>query len=242
MLIREFLAERGIDAAEMAALLSERGVTFERGRFAGNPITASAVSKRSGSEIPRRWAEALGLTDSDPLPPLGSDAQGSPGEGADGQSERRETPPRRPAEARIEIVQPGAKKRIAGAYKFAGAALAAGAGSAGVAEVWADQADPIAQLWIDAAADNPWAARFVNMMNAGGAGGDLAAAHLYLIGASFYVLGAGIPGGDAIFAKYARHRPPERPKPAAGAAEPERNGKPEGDAVAAPGAVVDGLG
>ena len=103
-----------------------------------------------------------------------------------------------------ELVQ--SPKRIAGAYRFLGAALAAGAGNEGIAVVFQDQADPIAELWLQAAAENPWAARFVNVMQAGGTMGDLAAAHLYLAGACLFVMGAGIPGGEAIFPKYARYR------------------------------------
>ncbi len=74
-------------------------------------------------------------------------------------------------------------------------------------------------------------------MQAGGPMGDLAAGHLYLAGATLYVLGAGIPGGDAIFSKYSRWRPVARPAA-------EQNGKveSEGDAVAAESPVGDGQG
>lgn len=235
----DFLDERGISNEEAAALLGEHGIVLTAGARVGEAVTEKDIARRrrQGRPMPKIWQRAFGVEDSEPITPEpGSDEP--PSAGTDGQRARREAPPRRPREARIEIVEPGARKRIAGAYKFAGAALAAGAGSNGVAEVWADQADPIAELWIAAAQDNPWAARFVNMMSAGGAGGDLAAAHLYLVGATFYVLGAGIPGGDAIFAKYSRHRPPAVPKP-----EPKQNGtQPDGDAAPAEGAVVDGLG
>lgn len=241
MNLGEILEERGLTNEDAAALLNEHGVTITFGKRKGEPIRAEDVKRRVGKPVSRPWRSAFGIDEiSEPSPAQtpGSE-QVPPGGEPDGQAGRREAPPRRPREARIEIIEPGARKRIAGAYKFAGAALAAGAGSNGVAEVWADQADPIAELWIAAAADNPWAARFVNMMSAGGAGGDLAAAHLYLVGATFYVLGAGIPGGDAIFAKYSRHRPPERP---VAAAEPEPEPERDGAQAAATGAVVDGLG
>lgn len=232
MLLSEYLDERGLSPEDVAARLTEHGITLTRGENAGGPITDQTIKRRINSSIPKAWRSALGLDDT-------SSAEGDPPRAA-----RKETAPRRPAEAKITIEDlSGARKRIAGVYKFAGAALAAGSGSEGVAEVWKDQADPIAQLWIEAAEDNPWAAKFVNLMQAGGSVGDLAASHLYLAGATLYVLGAAIPAGDAIFAKYQRHRTvtvqPE-PKPAAGAANAEENGHAgEGDAAAA-GAVVNG--
>jgi hypothetical protein len=196
--------ERGLSADDVASLLSERGVTVTQGANAGDPITADRVSRRRGADVPVGWREALGLEAPDPRPGDGDAAAGGSG--------RREQPPKRPSEAAVQVLnEPGAAKRIAGAYRFAGAALAAGSGSQGVAHVWDDSADKIAELWLQAAQENPWAARFVNVMQAGGPMGDLAAGHLYLAGATLYVLGAGIPGGDAIFAKYSRHRPVARP-------------------------------
>lgn len=207
MNLYELMEERNLSNEDVAAILAERGVTIERGHNAGQPITPDRVGRRRTAPIPRGWREALGLED--PAPPAGDDDGKAPGGG--GKGRRREQPPSRPREAAIRVVEAGASKRIAGAYRFAGAALAAGSGSQGVAHVWDDSADKIAELWLQAAQDNPWAARFVNMMQAGGPMGDLAAGHLYLAGATLYVLGMGIPGGDAIFAKYSRHRPVARP-------------------------------
>lgn len=234
MLLRELMDERGLEIADVAALLAERGVTVTRGENTGSPITEEAVRRRRSSEIPGPWREALGLEAPPARPPAG-EGDGDPT--APG-GKRREQPPRRPAEAAITVLnEPGAAKRIAGAYRFAGAALAAGSGSQGVAHVWDDSADKIAEMWIQAAQENPWAARFVNLMQAGGPMGDLAAGHLYLAGATLYVLGAGIPGGDAVFAKYSRWRPVERPPAEAnGAAKPP---EPETADHAAAGAVAD---
>jgi hypothetical protein len=237
VLVRDLLEERGLDPAELADLLTDRGVTITQGKNAGAPITAEAVKRRINREVPGTWGPALGI-EADPSSPRAATTAEPPG-GTDG-SGRREAPPRRPAEARVEITveNAGARKRISGAYKFMGAALAAGSGAQGVAVVWGDQADPIAELWLQAAQENPWAARFVNMLNAGGSAGDLAAAHLYLAGATLYVLGAGIPGGDAIFSKYTPHRVPVTPRP-----DPAANGhQPEAAEPAAEGAVVDGPG
>lgn len=205
MKLREVMDERGLSAADVAALLSERGVTFTRGDRAGQAIDEEYVLRRRGGPVPGPWLSALGLEDPVASPPSGD------GDGEGSRRGRRERPPSRPSEAAIQVVEAGAAKRIAGAYRFAGAALAAGSGSQGVAYVWDDSADKIAELWLQAAAENPWAARFVNVMQAGGPMGDLAAGHLYLAGATLYVLGMGIPGGDAIFAKYSRHRPVARP-------------------------------
>lgn len=230
MLLSEYLDERSLSPEDVAARLTEHGITLTRGENAGGPITEQTIKRRINSTIPKAWRGALGLDDT-------SSAEDAPPRA------RKETAPRRPAEAKITIEDlSGARKRIAGVYKFAGAALAAGSGSEGVAEVWKDQADPIAQLWIEAAEDNPWAAKFVNLMQAGGSVGDLAASHLYLAGATLYVLGAAIPAGDAIFAKYQRHRTVVvQPKPEpAGAEKAGENGHAgEGDAAAA-GAVVNG--
>lgn len=223
MLLSELMAERGWTVEDVAARLSEHEVTFRRGSRAGEPVDAEYIAKRGSSQVPKVWSDALGVAyeEASPLPgPTAGDAGAAPG-GSTASKGRREQAPKRPAEAAIQVVEAGAGKRIAGAYKFAGAALAAGSGSQGVAVVWSDQSDPIADLWLEAAKENPWAARFVNMMQAGGVTGDLAAAHLYLAGATLYVLGAGIPGGDAIFAKYSSHRPTvkpaARPGPPAGA-------------------------
>ena len=251
MRIGEYLRSRNVDADTVAARLAEHGVVGA-GKNDGRPITADAIVKRAknGDVVPKSWYTALGLD-----PPV----MGKPGrprknaaagdrdhDGDEPSSGRRETPPQRPDEAAIAILDSaGARKRISGAYKFAGAALAAGSGSQGVAHVWGDQSDRIADLWLEAAQDNPWAARFVNVMQAGGPMGDLAAGHLYLVGATLYVLGAGIPGGDAIFAKYSRYRPPVRPGPGQAAAANGAAGDqtPTADAGAEPaaaGAVADG--
>jgi hypothetical protein len=196
-LLREFLADNNLTPRQLADHLAAKGVRTKR----GTPVTAKLISGYSSQyiQVPQTWWDALDGVRLDE--PVWSDPDSE-------EEQRRETPPRRPQEAKITLpeVTGGGKKRIAGAYKFAGAALAAGSGCEGVAIVWGDQSDAIADLWIQAAEDNPWAARFVNVMQAGGTVGDLAAAHLYMIGATLYVLGAGIPGGDAIWPKYTKHR------------------------------------
>jgi hypothetical protein len=235
MLLRELMDERGLSSADVAALLEEHGVTLTQGERAGEPFRPIDVGRRVSREVPRGWLSALGL---ESPAPTGNERADGDAPDAPSQGRRRERAPKRPAEAAITIVEPGAAKRIAGAYRFAGAALAAGSGSQGVAHVWDDSADKIAELWLQAAQENPWAARFVTLMQAGGPMGDLAAGHLYLAGATLYVLGAGIPGGDAIFAKYSRFRPVVRPRS-------EENGRaetpePEAAADAAESPVVDG--
>lgn len=235
-LLRDLMAERGLSEEEVASLLNERGVTIRKGARKGDSISEEDVKRRSGADrIPREWAAALEL-EMPASAPAGGDGDGGPSSDGLGRRRRDESAPKRPREAPV-VIEAGAQKRIAGAYKFAGAALAAGSRSDGVAAVWSDSSDKIAELWIAAAQENPWAARFVNMMSAGGPMGDLAAGHLYLAGATLYVLGAGIPGGDAIFAKYSRYRPVDV-RPSANGSEP---------AAAAPvqpaeGAVVDGSG
>lgn len=250
MLVSDLLEHTTPEA--LAERLAAAGVRTAHGK---EPSPHGIRSRRNGP-IPSAWVEALpelvlevGDTPPTSLPPASE--RGDDENAGDGKRRRESTPPRRPAGAKVTLpaVEPGAAKRIAGAYKFVGAALAAGVGpeqgGEGVAAVFTDQSDTIAKLWVEAAAENPWAARFVNLMNTGGTGGELVGAHVYLLGATFYVLGAGIPGGDSIFAKYSRYRP----RPAAPAAPPAAEPEPEPEpvvpgaaAAAAPGAVVDGSG
>ncbi len=203
MLLSDYLAERNLTIEDAAALLAEKDVRIVKGPNAGTPVTIDHVKKRINNEISKPWAEAFGV-DQEPggTSPADGTAPGAPSRSGG----RRESAPKRPADAPIQV-GPGAQKRIAGAYKFAGAMLATGSGREGVAVVFGDCSEEIAKLWIEAAEESPWAARFVNMMQAGGVTGDLAAAHLYLAGATLYVLGANIPLGHSAFAKYSKYRP-----------------------------------
>lgn len=236
MLLSELMAERGWFAEDVVAILGERGVISGKGKSIGVNGVKMVVGRKM--DVPPTWATALGV-EASPHTPGGEDG-GAPAGSSESQSSRRqEQPPKRPEEAAIAVVEAGAAKRIAGAYKFAGAALAAGSGSQGVAHVWGDQSDRIAELWLEAAKENVWAARFVNMMQSGGPMGDLAAGHLYLAGATLYVLGAGIPGGDAVFAKYSKFRPVTQPPAgangsAAAPTEPAAADPAEGAVVDAP--------
>ncbi len=229
MFLSELKESEGLSNETIAERLNAAGLTVRRGERKGEPITADDV-KRKGDRIPFDWVPVLGVERVDPFERAAENA-GATETGAEGEPRRRrrrtEGTPQRPPGAPVEVViEAGAQKRIAGAYKMVGAALATGSGSPGIAHVFADQSDMIARLWIDAAADNPYAARFVQMMSAGGPMGDLVAGHLYLAGACFYVFGAAIPGGDAIFPKYSRYRRAvivSEPEPTAPAAD---NGAP----------------
>lgn len=239
-LLSEVMSERGWNSDDVAAVLAEKGVTLSRGDNKGAPITTKIVNDRLTREVARPWRDALGLGDS-PEPPSG---KGDPGGSLGG---RRETPPKRPAEAQIQIQGPDnaaiAEKRIADLYRFLGGLLAAGSGAPGVSAVWNDSADPIARAWLETAKENVWAARFVRMMEAGGAGGELVYCHVLLLGGTLYVLGAGIPAGEHLFAKYAKHRIVTAPQhPAAEANGGAEAQEPVASAAAAEGAVVDGPG
>lgn len=226
MLLSELMVEQNLSKEDVLARLNENGVTIRRGDRKGQPVSLDDVERR-GDRIPPAWADALGVEASAASP--GRASRGEEAGGATG-GRRSERPPVAPPGTVPVILEAGARKRISGAYKFAGAALAAGSGSEGVAVVWSDSSDKIADLWLAAAQENPWAARFVNMMSAGGPAGDLAAGHLYLAGATLYVLGAAIPGGDSIFPKYSRYRPVVTVDHAA---EPEPGGASEnGDGAA----------
>jgi hypothetical protein len=230
LLLADFLDERGWSNEDAAVMLAQAGVVAS----SGNPIGAKTVNTMRTRDVPKRWAAALGVELE-----LERDEPGGPGEAATDSAGSR--PPERsplPPDGARFVVEPGARKRIAGIYRFAGAALATGAQSPGIAHVWGDQADPIAELWIQAAEENPWARRFVDLVSAGGVAGDLAAAHLYLAGATLYVIGAAIPGGDAIFAKYGRYRVVVAEQPAEPEPQPER----QGDNGAAPAGAENPLG
>ena len=237
MLLSELLEERGWTTAEAAALLNESGVTINA-RDGERPIRASDISRRAGKPLIPKWARGFGVE----IPTAGTGGDGDPQHSSPSPGGRRsEASPVRPLGAPI-VVEAGAKDRIAGVYRMLGGFLGTGVAQSrgnrvgnGVAAVWDDSADKIADCWIKAAETNPWAARFVQAMNAGGPMGDLAAVHVYLIGGTAYVLGAGLP--DAVFAKYSKYRPVDEP-----AQRAERNGSGDGATVAggAEGAVADG--
>lgn len=214
MNLRDLLDERGLSYEDAAALLAEHGIVKGKGPSKGEPYSALDVSRRGSAPVTRSWLSVFGGSIDDGQSVGGHRPSDEP------QPSRRARggePPTPPQDAKV--VTPdlgvGARKRIAGAYKFAGAMLATGTGSEGVAHVWGDQSDAIADLWVQAAADNPYAARFVEIMNTGGAMGDVVAAHIYLVGGTLYVLGAAIPAGNTIFSKYEGYRAKPKPKPGA---------------------------
>jgi hypothetical protein len=224
--VAELLEERSLTVEQAVELLNQHDVKTAQGK----PVTPRVVKHRltRDSDVPVEWAAAFEL-DPETL-----------------RKERvNERPPQAPDDAKLEtkievLPQSHGPARIAGIYKFAGGMLAEGAGSPGVAKVWGDAADPIAKLWVEAARDNPWAARFVNLVNSGGATGDLVGAHAYMLGATLYVLGARIPAGGAIFAKYSGYRPVATDQPPPQQEPPtDINGGPPGAAHAAADATVE---
>lgn len=225
MLLRDLLEQRGWTNADVAEQLNQAGLTINSKDDGPRPITADDVSRRSNRPVARSWRGPLDVPDT-PSPPVGDGAPQSGG----GSSE---SPPTAPPGAKIQPVpvvdRAGAKKRIAWAYSFVGTGLAAGSGYEGIAHVWSDTAPSLAEAWLAAAAENPWAARVVSAAEAGGPVGELVGMHVYLLGATAYVAGAAIPGGDSIFAKYSRHRhiPAVRPEP-----EPDNQGERAGAGVA----------
>src|SRR5438105_1481765 len=108
--LREFMDERELNADEVAALLSERGVRTSQ----GNPVTAKLVNLRANVKPPQAWAEALNLS---PLPD----------EGERSETRQTEHPPKAPDDARKQALLPSLQSptRIAGAYRFLGGMLAA---------------------------------------------------------------------------------------------------------------------
>lgn len=244
------LNDRGLSREQAVVLLNERGVTIEKGDRAGEPVTVADMNRkiRTGA-LPRSWRNALGIEAS-------TGAAEPPVEEADGARESRgrthELPPQRPKNAPVQplALPEGSGKRIAGLYRGGGSLLAMqvrrthgeNAGQ-GVAQVFSDQADPIAQLWLQAAEENPAIARFVNTINGGGVAGDLILAHVVLAGALIYILGAPLP--HAAFPKYSRYRvivPPDdgaagTREPPPGPTEPRFDGGTNGASASAVGST-----
>lgn len=242
MLIRDVMAERGWDEDEFAAILAQNEITVSRGEKKGETISADDLRQRvsRGQEIPRAWANRLGIE----LP----------------EGRRSERAPRRPKDAPIVPYVPaeGSRDRIAGLYRMVGGGLGMAVArdrgdrpGQGVAAVFNDQADPIAQCWIKAAETNPWARRFVELVSTGGPMGDLVYAHVYLFLGVIYVLGAPLP--NAVFPRYEQFRTIDaepRRAPGATATEPtpgpvvdaSANGAGGGAGVAAESPLGDAAG
>lgn len=245
------LSDRGLTREQAVVLLNERGVTIEKGDRAGEPVTVADMNRkiRTGA-IPRSWRNALGIEASPGAaePPGEEAAAREPGHGSATRGRAHELPPQRPKDAKVQplALPEGSGKRIAGLYRGGGSLLAMqvrrthgeNAGQ-GVARVFSDQADPIAQLWLQAAEENPAIARFVNTINGGGVTGDLVLAHVVLAASLIYILGAPLP--DAAFSKYARYRvvvePQPRAEPPVDPTEPRFDGGPNGASASAVGST-----
>lgn len=208
-LLRDVLRDAGIGADEAAERLNQAGVRVQS-PDGPRPVTKRDIHNRK--QAPKRWLEEL--SGASPISSPDGDGAGDAHGQRETSSPSRERPPKPPPDAKIAPLEvadrAGAKKRIEWAYSFIGTGLAAGSGYEGVAVVWTDQAPTLAELWLKAAEENPWAARVVQAAEAGGPVGDLVGAHVYLMAATAYVAGAALPGGDSIFAKYSRYRPVER--------------------------------
>lgn len=239
MKVADALRSAELSYEDAALLLGEKGVTIRKGERKGSAISANDIKKRSGGELSPVWAEALGvkLLEDPAVTDMGGGTSGArepAGGDAAPRGRAHEQPPQRPSGAKIEplAIPQGSGKRIAGLYRGGGAMLAMqtrrthgdNAGQ-GIASVFDDNADKIAELWLKAAEESPQIAKIVNAVNSGGVAGDLVLAHVVLAASVVYILGAPLP--DAAFSKYSRYRVVVPAKPAA---EPERG--PDGTADA----------
>lgn len=215
MNLREYVERFGED--RVAAELTEK---------LGRPITPHGVLGQSArKKPPKAWAEALGVDDGgtadshSPAAPPDSEPD-TPGEGP---ARRTEVPPRKPAEAAFAAppvyLNTIAKERLVQIHKFAGGSVAmaadakgfqegTGAGG-GIAQLWSDKAEPIADAWIAWANEgNKFAQSVVRTLSVGGAGGELVMGYLMLLGGTAYVLGHlpdnGITNG--IYGRYSQYR------------------------------------
>ena len=237
---REFVDEQG-GPEQVRGLLSglfERDVKLEEVRR----------YYRGTRPAPKKWIRALGLEESPSA--LSPDDDGAAADAAaEGPAAARqaETPPKRPAGAETIIPRPSlslaqqAKERISALHVFAGASLAVavdakgfdedkGTGG-GIAAIWKDKADPIAEAWVAWAEEgNRFAAAFVRMMGTGGAGGDLAIGYAALLGGTAYVMGQ-LPDNEAtrvVYGRYAQFR-----------VVPAKPARPDNAAAGAPGSGAD---
>lgn len=124
-----------------------------------------------------------------------------------------------PTQTGAGLVQAAAKERIAALHVFAGSAIATAADAdgfendrgvgGGIAKLWADRSNDIAEAWISWAEEgNRFAASFVKLMASGGAGGSLALGYAALLGGTAYIMGT-MPDNEAtkvLYGRYTRYR------------------------------------
>lgn len=171
----------------------------------------------------------------DPLPPLPSE-EDPPAErmgGADtsdgdvGAQRAAEEAPKPPEDADFQLpdrragalIYGGARERIASLHVFAGSAIATASDAdgfehdrgigGGVAKLWTDKSDQLAEAWIAWAEEgNRFAQSFCRLMQSGGAGGSLALGYAALLGGTAYILGH-MPDNEAtrvLYGRYASYR------------------------------------
>lgn len=235
--LRIYMDETGKSAQQIADDLSE---------ILGRPYSAKTIQNYIGKRPPPKIVSAaLGLPpSSDPSTPGNSpDAADQPGGsvppgGPEGR--RAEVPPKPLPDSKIAptplALQTIAKERIAALHVFAGASIATavdadgfqndrGVGG-GVALVWKDKADPIAEAWVKWANEgNKFAQAFVRLLATGGSGGELLMGYAMLLGGTAYIMGH-LPDNEATrfgFARYSKYRTvdvePPAGSPAPGQAE-----------------------
>lgn len=183
MLVRDYMEREGLTDELLAQRLGRevRGVRGMKNR-----------------EMPRGWCEQLGV-DFD-VQAAASERERYTG-GARPKREADDQAPRPHDESAVQEQKPrpgelapigdlsAAQERIAALYGGVGYALSERSGNPGYSAVTDDQAPHIARAWVKAAEENELARRFVTMMNAGGATGDLVMAHAMLVMGLAYVSG-----------------------------------------------------
>lgn len=223
--LRIYRDELGMKNPDLAAELTRR---------LGKKVTARQVGNYMGARpAPKAWYRALGLpaptagTPEEPLAPAGDPPSFSddstPGAAGEGGGRRAEVPPKpledskfAPTPAALQTV---AKDRIAGLHQTLGAALAMGKDldgfehdrgvGGGIAAIWKDKSEPIADAWIAWANEgNRFAQAVVRTLSLGGAGGELALGYATLALGTAYIIGAA-PENEltrGVYGRYARYR------------------------------------
>jgi hypothetical protein len=202
--LSEYMARTGRTPDEVATDLTA---------LLGKKIGAGGVRLHSSrAKTPKAWAEALGISDTQPEPerpfddiPLDA-SLGEPGMTRDDGE-----PPAPPPGARVTTRAPGgtislqAKARIEMAYTAVGAGATLITSNKGYEDVASNYAPTLADAWLKAAETNPTIAKIVRFMESGGPVGELVVGHVILVLGFAYISGRG-PDLDIIYGKFAGHR------------------------------------
>lgn len=163
MKINEYLEANNLTAEEVAAVLSER---LDRN------IGAAAVSARASKEMPKMWANALGIEFE--APDIKKQAEE---EGAKPKPKRAEDGKPKPApDLNLVLVE----ERVAAIYAMVGKGVARAANEPRYEKAFYDHAPGCAKAWANLAKHDKHVATVLEALTAGGPWGEVLWIHLSL--------------------------------------------------------------